>query len=518
MKRFPFFFVVGLALMLLVSCNNNPESYNGAEYTVMFYGVGGKDLDKELALNLKEALGVGTNDRVHFTAEIKFSKALQAPDPVYAVRDTKPFDPGFSHRGTVRLHLDPGAAAFTVDATLPLDTPLYRPDVIADYIKWTKEKFPARKYIMVLWDHGGGWLPGVEDDGPKTSVAFSGAGPLASLSALPPNRAVAYDDNLDDKAISISELVEGIKLSDTRMELVYYDACYMNMLENLGELREVAAYSLGAGHITPGLGGDYGTLLQLLGGGGGDTREIISEYCYLLMNHWNLLSDDPADITFTDLSKLQGVFDVVKKVADELVASNSIYGTEYYSQGIPVMTKEWVVGFPDNVTHVYNDRGNADKFDSTTGVPNSFNGTVINDGDNLLNLNKYLPPKPYVYFYDKALKYASEDYSGTEHNYIFADIYNYVEYVAMRSNNPKLITYASQLLTAANKAIIYGEESDKLPVLTTFSVTLINKSWWNRDYKPNGAYEKLTFDKATSWSKWLQINEALARITTNNVL
>ncbi|GHV90985.1 hypothetical protein AGMMS50268_14880 [Spirochaetia bacterium] len=510
MKKFPFFFVVGLALMLLVSCNNNPESHSGAEYTVMLYGVGADDLNSQLVLNLKEALGVGTNDRVHFTAEIKFSKDLQGPDPV--IYFGNPFNAGFDHRGTVRLSLAPGAANFTIEDRLPIDTPLYRPDVISNYIKWTKEKFPARKYIMILWDHGGGWLPGVGDDGPKTSVAFSGAGPLASLSALPPNRAVAYDDNLDKKAISISELVEGIKLSDTRMELVYYDACYMNMLENLGELREVAAYSLGAGHITPGLGGDYGILLQLLGAGS-DTREIISEYCYLLMNHWNLLSDDPADITFTDLSKLQGVFDVVKKVADELVASSPTYGA-VYNDGIRVMTKEWISGFP-NGTQVFIKRESS-KADSTTGVPTHFNGSPINfSGTTDLLTLKYFPPKPYVYFYDKALIDTSDDYGGgVEHNYIFADIYNYVEYLAMSSENPKLITYASQLLTAANKAIIYGEESDKLPVLTTFSVTLIESSLWTRDYKTNGAYEKLTFDKETGWSKWLQKNGALARITT----
>ena len=29
---------------------------------------------------------------------------------------------------------------------------------LADFGKWAKEKYPAKKYMMVVWNHGDGWL------------------------------------------------------------------------------------------------------------------------------------------------------------------------------------------------------------------------------------------------------------------------------------------------------------------------------------------------------------------------
>jgi hypothetical protein len=57
-----------------------------------------------------------------------------------------------------------------------------------------------------------------------------------------------------------------------------------------------------------------------------------------------------------------------------------------------------------------------------------------------------------------------------------------------------------------------------VPVLTAFSVTLIPRKLWtnsNAGYNySNGAYERLSFDKAMLWSRWLQKNQGEAVIIT----
>jgi hypothetical protein len=445
MKKTIVFLFAGLSALFIGSCADHTAQTETdsktTEYTVMFYGAGGGTLDASLLLNLGEVLTAGVSDTVKFTAQIKFSKYLQTDS---------------AWQGTQRFYLEEGANDFTYEPVMDASLPLSDPAVLADYIQWSKGAFPAQKYILILWGHGNGWLPLPGRDGPQA-------------------RSVVTDDNVAGMPeLSVTALVEGIQRSATHIEVVYYDACLMNMLENLGELQEVANYCLAAGHLTPGMGGDYGTLLKLLSGST-DTVMNIVDYCYYTMAHWNVFPDR-ADITFTDLSKLPEVFTVVKKISEELRGS-------YEDDAI----------LPDDYGRIH-------------AAPYSI-------------YYSYFPIKrekaePGVYFYD-----AQMPYDETHSLLVYVDLYNYVQYLAVRTFNPKLFSYASELLAAMSEAIIYGEESDSLPVMSTFSVTLVGKDVWEHGTPlvpvlayNNGAYEALAFDKATGWSKWLRTNEALPLI------
>jgi hypothetical protein len=76
---------------------------------------------------------------------------------------------------------------------------------------------------------------------------------------------------------------QAIKNSSVLVEMVYYDACFMGALEVLGELESDGVnYSLSAGHVTTGIGGNYGYLIKLLDET--DNFEIvITDYCHFLM-------------------------------------------------------------------------------------------------------------------------------------------------------------------------------------------------------------------------------------------
>lgn len=288
-------FSVTLSVCLLISsCHKDDDDAEPeflTDYTVMLYGCGGGNLDDALELNLEEAYGVGSTDKVKMTAQVKYSKDLQE-DPDYA--------------GTRRFVVGKGQPDEEVimDALLPL----YDPNNIADFINWSKQTSPAKKYILILWNHGGGWLPG--DDN------------------LLETRSVVYDDVLDNRGISIYELTEGIKRSNTKFEVIYFDACLMNMLENLGELTYVTQYVLAAAHLTPGIGGEYGTLLSVLAEGK-NTLDAMNKYCPAAVNFWSYLKDGNYDLTMTDLSKLDGTFSILKEFTDELVNSYADYNEAY---------------------------------------------------------------------------------------------------------------------------------------------------------------------------------------------
>lgn len=283
------------AIVLLPSCNDDkgPAKEPQAEYTLMLYGCGGGNLDNSMLLNLEEALLTGANDKVKMTVQIKFSAKYQS-------------DPDM--RGTQRFILDDEDGDGDYDDVEILDAslPLYDPDNLADFIRWSKLQRPAKNYILILWNHGNGWEPST--DAPKT-------------------RGILADDNVGELMMSLDELVEGVKKSDTHLKMVYYDACLMSMLENLCGLADVADYAMGAAHVTPGLGGDYASLISNLRTGA-NLEAAMKQYCHEVMAHWNIFGA-ALDISLTDLSKLAPVTAALRKISEELVGSYADYTKTY---------------------------------------------------------------------------------------------------------------------------------------------------------------------------------------------
>ena len=448
------FSILAIALgAVLLSCphqsgnSGSPDETLPAEYTVMLYGAGGETLDGYLVRNLNEILSGSRyiGDKVRFTAQINWSKKYQTapanPTAGWGAPQL-PFPPSLAGmNGTQRFHLEPRAADFSLDKAYKgagmkrLDDPA----TLADYILWTSQRFPAEKYILILWNHGSGWYP--EDD-----IPFEERG-----------RAIIYDDNFEGSpALSSFDLAKGIADSGVAIETVYYDACLMNMLENLGELVPdgMVKYTLGTGHTTPAIGGAYTDLLRLLYTYS-DTGELFGEYCGTLIARWRLQTNY-ADVTFTELSKLPPVFDALKQIAERLI--------ELYS-GASAQDKK------------------------------VFDELLAMSGQN------QQPPQggaAYVYFYDFQIPMSA--------NVSFlpsADIYSYVKYLADKTGDPELAALCVQLGDAAEGAILHREKSARLPLETSFGVSLLAKDTWNEfDYR-NGWYEQLYFDRRTGWSAWL---------------
>lgn len=71
---------------------------------------------------------------------------------------------------------------------------------LTDFIEWGVANFPANKYALIVWDHGGG-LDGV-----------------------------AWDDTSDDN-LDVSELAQALSDSGVYFDLIGFDACLMGMME-----------------------------------------------------------------------------------------------------------------------------------------------------------------------------------------------------------------------------------------------------------------------------------------------
>lgn len=142
------------------------------------------------------------------------------------------------------------------------------PAVLQDFVEWGVTNYPAEKYALVIWNHGGGWRDAMDAKIEKSRAARArGESPSELL------RAVAWDDT-DNDSLFMKEVQNALEAAKTKLEdrfgtsvkldVVAFDACLMEMVEVAYALRNVASYVVGSEEVEPWDGWPYDTILQAL--------------------------------------------------------------------------------------------------------------------------------------------------------------------------------------------------------------------------------------------------------------
>ncbi len=289
---------------LLASCsdddNSTPTPQPGTAkvgdgtYTIMFYGCSDSDLDEALRLNLQQVISNGKKDRVNFRALVKFSPELQAQTPAGMLDGTRLItyaDTANTDQFGIKVH----------ENSYRLDNP----QNLADFINETKQLMPADNYILVLWDHGDQFGFGddpVEDSYDETTKM----------------RGMLIDDHTDN-TLSTYELEEALRLSGTKMKLIYFDVCLMGMVETYTQIKDYADYGMGAVNPTPDLGGNYVKFINSLQEN--DTFEnAMKQYVPGTVSVWKTNNNSSIDLSCFDLSYIDQLNAVIKNATDEITS------------------------------------------------------------------------------------------------------------------------------------------------------------------------------------------------------
>ena len=396
------------------------EETDLSTYTIMMYGCGGENLDESMILNIQEALHAGATDRVNFTGQIKFSARFQQNDVL---------------KGTQRFVVgEAGDMWYEPVEVMGSDVELYEPQVLADFIKWSKEQRPADNYILILWNHGGGWFPTHDyyDQGES--------------------RAIVYDDYYGKRGLSLSNLVQGIKASDTKFKMIYFDACVMGLLEVVAGLGECTDYTMCASHITPGNGGDYDALMYHLNQST-NFEESMKSYCRETVTHWSIQAT-PFDLMVVNNTKMEPVLDAVKTLAG-------------YVKEVLDMCME------------YSENADEDEVDKNIEYLASIFNSAVN----------------YCYNYDKGFP--------------FYDIRTFAEILAnsvSTTHSAKFASVASTLHRAMDEAIVCKQLTSVISGMDlSMAVTIVDHNMWEY-YGYQKAYDTLYFQQRTGWGDWLAMN------------
>jgi hypothetical protein len=114
--------------------------------------------------------------------------------------------------------------------------PMLDPGTLSDFINFSAENYPANRYGLVFWDHGGG--------------SYGGWG---------------WDDIYPDMYMRLSDINAALSSTDVKFDFVGFDACLMGSVETACMLEPYADYLLGSEEAEPAYGWDYTPWLNALG-------------------------------------------------------------------------------------------------------------------------------------------------------------------------------------------------------------------------------------------------------------
>jgi hypothetical protein len=235
---------------------------NRADWTFMVYMAGDNNLSSAGDADLVEMRQVGSSDRVNVLVE---------------------FDNAGNH-GTRRIRVTKNGVDETVETLGETDSG--SPEVLANFISWAAENYPADRYALILWNHGGGWEPSEVDriarsvDSPGyngrelSERSASSLGRSFFRSSLeevfkmdPVERAICSDDG-SGHSIDTVELgkviASGAATIGQPFDLLGMDACLMSNLEVAYQLRKHVRYIVASEENEPGDGWPYDRILGRL--------------------------------------------------------------------------------------------------------------------------------------------------------------------------------------------------------------------------------------------------------------
>ncbi len=252
---------------------DNQPHQNGDDTWSVFLYLCGTDLESEGAAasyNLAEIMEVSKSDNINFVVETGGTAQWQTE--------------GISSESLQRWQLD-SDGLYLVDEQ-PLAS-MGDAQTLGSFLSWGVQNYPADKYMVLLWDHGGGSATGVE-----------------------------FDELFGYDSLTLSELSQGIAAAGVSFEVVGFDTCLMASLETAAAVAPYGSYMIASEETEPGGGWDYTTWLQYLcDNPDQDGLELGKVICDSYMSKCQASGDGAmATLSVTDLSvidELTGKFDAV---------------------------------------------------------------------------------------------------------------------------------------------------------------------------------------------------------------
>jgi hypothetical protein len=199
------------------------------DWTVMVFVNGKNNLEGDALADINEMESVGSTEGMNVIVELGQMSSNRLTR-YFVTRDTD----------TARISSRVLGNAEAVDMGDPAS--------VKEFVLWAESRYPARKFMLILWDHGSGWIKG----NPVTRQGSSSKGISDDWTT---------GHNIDTP--QLGRLLREIEGSGGRVDLLGMDACLMQVAEVAYELKDTRVSHIAASEeVEPGSGYPYDRWLR----------------------------------------------------------------------------------------------------------------------------------------------------------------------------------------------------------------------------------------------------------------
>jgi len=308
---------------------------------------GDNNLEPYAVANFRQLAQVGSNDQVNVIVQFdRINKYYPFP-----ASHTVPDWPQ-----TLRFRVAKGMEPIPANAVEDIgEADMGSGKTLAQFVSWGMQKYPAKRFALIIWDHGQGWRLFVANllkrqraivksrslAVPDTVTALRSAsvllragvgvasndGQTAPFRSAPgaPYRSVSNDET-NQSVLYNRDMQDSLKLAlgGQTIDVIGFDACLMAMVETGYALREIGRYMVASEELEPGRGWNYSDWLRRLEANptqdaSGVAKMTVDSY---RATYTSPETGDPATtLSAIDLGQVERVATTLSQLSDALISN-----------------------------------------------------------------------------------------------------------------------------------------------------------------------------------------------------
>jgi hypothetical protein len=245
-NKYALIFLILILALSLTGCFLFPPRNEFAEWTVMVYLDGDNNLETYGIQDLNEMEMVGSTTDVNIVVQIdRIPYSVLAENHQEYTDDTSNGNWTTTRRYYITKDLNPDKISSPLIGDLG-ELNMGDPTTLIDFTDWAITNYPAKKYLLVIWNHGGGFRA-----------------PGSNLT-----KDIAWDDTNGGDKITMSELEDALSAITAQLggkvDILGMDACFMAMTEVAYQIKDYADLLVSSEESEPNEGWPYDTILSQL--------------------------------------------------------------------------------------------------------------------------------------------------------------------------------------------------------------------------------------------------------------
>jgi hypothetical protein len=269
-----------------------------AEWTILLFLNAKNNLEPFAFTNFQQMATIGS------TPDVKLLVEMGRPKKHYSHQFG-------SWSKTLRFYVEKGIVPTETQAIADLGvTNMGDAQTLVDFVRWGRKTYPAKRTMLVIWNHGQGWRAPTEE-------GVTPAGPAVPHGG---HRYVSKDDDTGDKLYNraIQDALANL-LAGERLDLLAFDACLMAMMETAYAFRGVARVMVGSEELEPGNGWNYTRWLRPLIAAFGKVEAAEMGRMLVCAMRDEYGDGDATTLSATDLDRVSALASVISAFSDTAV-------------------------------------------------------------------------------------------------------------------------------------------------------------------------------------------------------